>query len=49
MLQSDPYWPLKDSLLISIKACVLFLFEASFEKLESGTIRVDPYFPFRKI
>ena len=29
------------------RACILFLFQASFEKLESGT--VDPYCCFRKI
>ena len=31
------------------KACILFLFQASFEKFESGTKRADPYCPFRKI
>ena len=31
------------------KARVLFLFQASFEKLESGTIQVDPFCRFRKI
>ena len=30
------------------KARVLFPFQASFEKLESGTIWVDPYYRFRK-
>ena len=32
----------------SSKACVLFLFQASFEKFESGTKWADPYCPFRK-
>ena len=31
------------------KARVSFLFQASFEKLESETIQVDAYCPFRKI
>ena len=57
-IQSDPYCPLKDSVwpilssqgfFISIKNSFLFLFQASFENLESGTRRVDPYYRFRKI
>ena len=32
----------------SSKACVLFLFQASFEKFESGTKWADPYCPFWK-
>ena len=31
------------------KACMLFLFQASFEKFESGTIRFDPYCPFQNL
>ena len=31
------------------KAFVLFLFQSFFEKFESGTLRIDPYCPFRKI
>ena len=31
------------------KARILYLFQASFEKFESGIIRVDPYCPFIRI
>ena len=45
-------WPILPSQGFFIKfhqKLVLFLFQASFEKYESGTIRIDPYCPFRKI